>query len=99
MIDDHSRLLVGSYVYETFKAKDVVTCLLAAISTYGAPRELLTDNGAVFTRVSRTAGPVALERTLAELSIAFTHPALTTHRPAGKSRDFIREVVPVVVEL
>ena len=56
IIDDHSRLLVGSTARLVFKAADVVTDLREAITRYGRPERLLTDNGAVFTGASRGHG-------------------------------------------
>ena len=49
IIDDHSRLLVGSTARAVFKAGHVVADLHAAIARHGRPERLLTDNGAVFT--------------------------------------------------
>jgi transposase len=43
VIDDHSRLLVGSTARTVFKAADVVIDFDAAISVYGPPQRLLTD--------------------------------------------------------
>jgi transposase InsO family protein len=70
ILDDHSRLLVGSTARAIFKAADVVTDLHQAIGRHGRPERLLTDNGAVFTGASRGQGWVALERELAALGIA-----------------------------
>src|SRR5690349_14653260 len=70
IVDDHSRLLLSSTARSVFKAADIVTDLLAAISRYGAPERLLTDNGAVFTGAYRGAGWVALERETTALGIA-----------------------------
>jgi transposase InsO family protein len=73
IIDDHSRLLVGATARAVFKAGTVVADLHAAISRYGRPERLLTDNGAVFTGHYRGRGWVALERETAALGIALIH--------------------------
>jgi hypothetical protein len=70
ILDDHSRLLVGSTARAIFKAADVVTDLHQAIGRHARPERLFTDNGAVFTGASRGQGWVALERELAALGIA-----------------------------
>ena len=73
IIDDHSRLLVGSTARAVFKAGHVVADLHAAIARHGRPERLLTDNGAVFTGHYRGRGWVALERETAALGIALIH--------------------------
>src|SRR3954447_10049127 len=64
VLDDHSRLLVGCAARAVCKAADVVAVVLAAMSRYGRPERMLTDNGAVFTGIYRGGGWVALERVL-----------------------------------
>ena len=73
IIDDHSRLLIGTTARVVFKAGDVVADLHAAINRHGRPERLLTDNGAVFTGHYRGRGWVALEREAAALGIALVH--------------------------
>jgi transposase InsO family protein len=72
IIDDHSRLLIGSTARPVFKAGTVVADLHAAITRHGRPERLLTDNGAVFTGHYR-GGWVALERETAALGITLVH--------------------------
>ena len=73
ILDDHSRLLIGSTARTVFKAGDVVSDLHAAITRHGRPERLLTDNGAVFTGHYRGRGWVALEREATALGIALAH--------------------------
>lgn len=73
VLDDHSRLLIGSTARGVFKAADVVTDVLAGIDRHGRPERMLTDNGAVFTGAYRGHGWVALERELVALGIALRH--------------------------
>src|ERR1700730_16398423 len=49
LIDDHSRLFLGSYAYPRVKAADVVEGFQEAAQLHGLPESFLSDNGAVFT--------------------------------------------------
>jgi len=44
-MDDHSRFLVGYGLYGSSSGPMVMEVLRAAIASYGAPEEILTDNG------------------------------------------------------
>src|SRR5437588_7121622 len=48
LIDDHSRLFLGSDAYPRVKAADVVASFHKAAGLHGLPASLLSDNGAVF---------------------------------------------------
>jgi transposase InsO family protein len=72
VLDDHSRLLVGSDTLHRFKAADVLSTVVAAGDAYGLPESLLTDNGAVFTANSRH-GKVVLESELERLGVQGKH--------------------------
>jgi len=85
ILDDHSRLLVGSSARTIFKAADVVTDVQAAMSRHGRPERLLTDNGAVFTGAYRGHGWVALERELVGLGIAITRSRPYPPQTCGKA--------------
>ena len=67
IIDDHSRLCLGSDTLPVFKARDVNNSFSKAVAGYGNPASLLSDNGAVFTGRYRGTGRVALEVTPAQL--------------------------------
>jgi transposase InsO family protein len=69
LIDDHSRLFLGSEAYPTTKAQDVVDSFHKAASLHGLPASLLSDNGAVFTASPRR-GKVLLQSELERLGIA-----------------------------
>jgi transposase InsO family protein len=88
ILDDHSRLLVGSTARTVFKAPDVVTDLHIAMNTYGRPERLLTDNGAVFTGLPRGLGWVALEREAAALGIKLSHSKPYHPTTCGKVERF-----------
>jgi transposase InsO family protein len=87
MLDDHSRLLVGSDSLARFKAADVLQTLIAAGNTYGLPESLLTDNGAVFTANSRR-GKVVLESELERLGIQGKHSTPYHPQTCGKVERF-----------
>lgn len=62
-IDDHSRFCVSARLVLRATAQPVTKALLLALRTYGAPRQILTDNGRVFTsRFSTGPGPVLFDR-------------------------------------
>lgn len=48
-IDDHSRFCVAARVMARERTRAVCDGLRAAIATFGAPEQILTDNGKVFT--------------------------------------------------
>ena len=87
MLDDHSRLLVGSDSLARFKAADVLQTLLAAGDSYGLPESLLTDNGAVFTANSRR-GKVVLESELERLGVEGKHSTPYHPQTCGKVERF-----------
>ena len=62
-IDDHSRFVVCARVVDRATTRPVADALLGALRTHGAPEQLLTDNGKVFTdRFGRGPGPVLFDR-------------------------------------
>jgi transposase InsO family protein len=70
LIDDHSRLHLGSYAYARVKAADVVDSFHKAAELHGLPESLLSDNGAVFVGGYRK-GKVLLEYELQRLGVTF----------------------------
>jgi transposase InsO family protein len=88
IIDDHSRLCVGSDTLAVFKAADVEDCFRKAAASYGDPASLLSDNGAVFTGRSRGHGRVALEVTLHLRGIGFRHSRPYHPQTCGKVERF-----------
>ena len=62
-IDDHSRFCVIAKVVARATARPVCAALLEALSTYGIPEQILTDNGKVFTgRLGRKPANVLFDR-------------------------------------
>jgi transposase InsO family protein len=58
-IDDHSRFCVLAAVVRRATARAVCAAFIAAMTAYGIPEEVLTDNGKVFT--GRFTRPVGVE--------------------------------------
>ena len=88
IIDDHSRLLVGSDARATTRAADVVASFHKAAATHGFPASVLTDNGAVFTAAYRGGGRCAIEIELAALGIAYRHSTPYHPQTCGKVERF-----------
>jgi transposase InsO family protein len=62
-IDDHSRYCVSAKLVLRATARPVCEALLEALSRYGIPDEILTDNGKVFTgRLGPRPATVAFDR-------------------------------------
>ena len=62
-IDDHSRFCVCARIVERATAKPVCDALTFALRAHGAPEQILTDNGKVFTaRFGLGPGPVLFDR-------------------------------------
>ena len=62
-IDDHSRFCVIAKLVPRATARPVCQALLEALSRYGAPEQILTDNGKVFTgKLSPRPAIVAFDR-------------------------------------
>jgi len=75
-IDDHSRFCVAAGLLERANARAVCRVFTQALERYGAPEELLTDNGKVFTgRLGPHPGEVLFDRICRERGI--------THRLTG----------------
>ena len=62
-IDDHSRFVICARVVARATARPVCDALEWALARWGAPREILSDNGKVFTaRFGPGPGPVLFDR-------------------------------------
>ena len=88
ILDDHSRLCVGSDTLRVFKAGDVDTTFRKAAAGYGDPATMLSDNGAIFTGRSRRGGRVALAVTLNARGIGFRHSRPYHPQTNGKVERF-----------
>lgn len=83
LLDDHSRLLLGSTAYPTLKGLDVVAAVFAAADQYGFPASFLSDNAAVFSGKSRR-GKAPLEAELLELGVEVKHSTPYHPQTCGK---------------
>jgi transposase InsO family protein len=83
LLDDHSRLCLGSTAFTTVKAADVVQAFFSASDSYGLPAAFLSDNAAVFSGRSRR-GKVALELELERLGIEVKHSTPYHPQTCGK---------------
>jgi hypothetical protein len=88
IVDDHSRVLVGSDARATTKAADVVASFHKAAAAHGFPASVLTDNGAVFTAAYRGGGRCAIEIELDALGIAYRHSTPYHPQTCGKVEPF-----------
>lgn len=88
IVDDHSRLCVGSDARRTFKGNDVLACFVKAADSYGCPAGMLSDNAAVFTGRPRGGGRVALEVELINRGVIFRHSRPYHPQTCGKVERF-----------
>jgi transposase InsO family protein len=88
LLDDHSRVCVGSDTLRVFKAGDVDDSFCEAAASYGDPASVLSDNGAVFTGRCRRGGRVALEVTLHVRGVSFRHSRPYHPQTCGKVERF-----------
>ena len=83
LIDDHSRLFLGSDAYGRVKAADVMASFHNAAQLHGLPYSLLSDNGAVFTGSYR-GGKVLLQAELERLGVLFKNSRPYHPQTCGK---------------
>jgi transposase InsO family protein len=90
-IDDHSRFCVCARIVARATARPVCDALLFALRQHGAPNEILTDNGKVFTaRFGPGPGPVLFDRILHEHGIKHRLTAPYSPTTTGKVERFHR---------
>jgi transposase InsO family protein len=88
IVDDHSRLCVGSDARRHTTGSDVVASFRTAFARWAIPAGVLTDNGAVFTAKQRGEGRVALEVELGVLGVKFDHSRPYHPQTCGKVERF-----------
>jgi transposase InsO family protein len=76
MIDDHSRYIVGHGLFRQQKSEAVMEVVKGAIGQWGAPREILSDNGRQF---ANWRGKTEFQRTLTRQGIQ--HVRSAPHHP------------------
>jgi hypothetical protein len=79
-VDDHSRFAVAAKVVRRATGRAVCTALVEAMTRYGVPDEMLTDNGKQFTDRFGKGGEVLFDRICRENGIVhrLTQPASPT---------------------
>ncbi len=90
-VDDHSRYCVSARLTVRATARPVCEALKLALKTHGLPRQILTDNGRVFTaRFSNGPGPILFERICQDNGIDHLLTAPYTPTTTGKVERFHR---------
>jgi len=95
IIDDHSRYIVGHGLYRQQKAEAVMEVVKGAIGQWGAPRELLSDNGRQFVAWH---GKTRFQKVLRQQGVQ--HVRSAPHHPMtlGKIERFWRTIWEEFVE-
>ncbi len=92
-IDDHSRFCVCAQLAPRATARPVCEAFLAAMRRHGAPEQVLTDNGKVFTaRFGRGKGLVLFDRICHENGIRHLLTAPRSPTTTGKVERFHKTV-------
>jgi transposase InsO family protein len=92
-VDDHSRFCVCARVVARATARPVCDALLEALRRHGAPEQLLSDNGKVFTaRFGLGPGPVLFDRICHDNGIKHLLTAPFSPTTTGKIERFHRTV-------
>lgn len=86
-LDDHSRLIVASEVFEVVRAPDVLRVFTDAALRWGYPASLLTDNGCVYT-AWHVGGSNVMEAELLSRGIAYHHSKPYHPQTCGKVERF-----------
>lgn len=87
VIDDHSRLAVGSRVLAQVTAQEALEVFRKAGARWGLPAALLTDNGCVYTTWHR-GGPNVMQTELLGLGIDYRHSRPYHPQTCGKVERF-----------
>lgn len=89
MIDDHSRYIVGHGLYRQQTADSVLEVVKGAIGQWGAPREILSDNGRQF---AAWRGETKFQKTLKRQGVS--HVRSAPHHPMtlGKIERFWKTI-------
>lgn len=92
-VDDHSRFCVCAKVVARATARPVCDALLEALRRHGAPEQILSDNGKVFTaRFGLGPGPVLFDRICHDNGIKHLLTAPFSPTTTGKIERFHRTV-------
>lgn len=86
-LDDHSRMIVSSRVFEITTSPIVLAAFTEAAGRWGMPASILTDNGSIYTARHR-GGTTIMETELLRLGIAFKHSRPSHPQTCGKIERF-----------
>ncbi|MDQ3643401.1 MAG: IS481 family transposase, partial [Actinomycetota bacterium] len=88
-LDDHSRFCVGAFVTPRATARPTCDALALAMRRHGAPEQILTDNGKVFTnRFGSGTGEVLFDRMCRDHGIRHLLTAPRSPTTTGKVERF-----------
>ena len=88
-IDDNSRFCVSAVVVARATARPTCDALIAALGRHGAPEQILTDNGKVFTnRFGKGTGDVLFDRICRDNGITHLLTAPRSPTTTGKIERF-----------
>lgn len=92
-VDDHSRFCVSARLMPAERTRAVCEALAAALRAYGAPQQVLTDNGKVFTgRFNHPPTEVLFDRICRENGIEHLLTAPRSPTTTGKIERFHRSL-------
>ena len=94
-LDDFSRRATGSVLFKEDASENAVTALHQAVSMFGVPATILSDNGSCFVgrgnrkKKTGTWTPTLFENELLNLKIGLINSRPYTRRPTENWRGFI----------
>jgi transposase InsO family protein len=88
ILDDRSRFCVGAMLAPNRRMETAIAVLDEAVQNWGAPRQLMSDNGSEFVGVGATAGDTRFLRRLQALEIEHLPIRLRTPETNGKIERF-----------
>jgi transposase InsO family protein len=92
-VDDHSRFCISARLMLREQTRPVCDALTAALTAYGVPGQILTDNGKVFTgRYGRPPVEVLFDRICRENGITHLHTQPRSPTTTGKIERFHRAI-------
>lgn len=97
LIDDHSRFLVRATLIEAKEQDRVLAVIQAALEEWGAPREMMTDNGTEFTN-RRDEDPSPLEEFLGEKKVRYMRTSVAQPETNGKIERFWKTLIVELLE-
>ena len=88
ILDDRSRFCVGATLAPNRRMDTAISVLDGAVDSWGAPRQLMSDNGSEFVGIGANAGPTRFLRRLEDLGVEHLRIKLRTPETNGKIERF-----------